>query len=145
MNIRRLAFGFIAGAAAVLTFHQGMVLLLHLLGQIPNFPWSMRPIAPFGVPAIVNQMFWGGLWGMLFAVVAPRSPLSNDIASGAVFGLLGPWLLGNGVLVPLFKGGAYLFGLNPQNMWRGALIGTAFGIGIAVFMRLLSRGQSRWR
>jgi hypothetical protein len=41
--------------------------------------------------------------------------------------------------VPLFKGGNMLFGLNPQNMWRGALIGAAFGLGLAVFMRVFRR------
>jgi hypothetical protein len=139
MDMRRLAFGFVAGAAAVLTFHQGMVLILHLMGQIPNFPWSTRPLPPFRVPVLVNQMFWGGLWGVLYAVIASRIPIGNVVARGAAFGLLGPWLLGNGLLVPFIKGGNILFGLNPQNMWRGMLIGAAFGIGVAVFMRLLAR------
>jgi hypothetical protein len=139
---KRLIFGFIAGALSVLVFHQSMVLLLHLLGQIPNFPWSTRPIAPFGVPAIVNQMFWGGLWGVGFAAIAHRIPLRSDLARGAGYGLAGPWLLGNGILVPAFKGGTFLFGLNPMNMWRGALIGLAFGVGIAVILRLLGRSGS---
>jgi hypothetical protein len=137
---KQLVFGFIAGALAVLAFHQGMVLVLHLMGQIPNFPWSLRPIAPFGVPAIVNQMFWGGLWGVGFAVLGAKIPLSSDLGRGVVYGLLGPWLLGNGILVPLAKSGNLLFGFNPQNMWRGALIGAAFGLGLAVFMRVF-RGR----
>lgn len=133
---RQLTFGFVAGALAVLVFHQTMILALHLMGFAPNFPWSLRSIAPFGVPALLNQMFWGSLWGVGFAAVASRIPVANDLARGAIYGLLGPWLLGNGILVPLFKGGTYLWGLNPQNMWRGALIGAAFGLGIAVFMRV---------
>jgi hypothetical protein len=116
------------------------VLALHLFGHIPNFPWSMRPIPPWGVPAIINQMFWGGLWGILFAAIGNMIPLSNDLGRGMVYGLLGPWLLGNGILVPLFKGGAFLWGFNPQSMWRGALIGASFGLGLAVFMRLF-RGR----
>jgi hypothetical protein len=137
---KQLVFGFIAGALAVLVFHQGMVLALHLMGQIPNSPWSMRSIPPYGVPAIVNQMFWGGLWGVGFAAIGSMIPLSSDLARGAVYGLLGPWLLGNGILVPMFKGGTFLWGFNPQNMWRGALIGAAFGLGVAVFMRVF-RGR----
>lgn len=133
---KRLVLGFVAGALAVLAFHQVMVLVLHLLGQVPNFPWSFRPVAPFGVPAIVNQMFWGGLWGVGFALVGSMIPLPNQLARGTLYGLLGPWLLGNGILVPLFKSGTFLWAFNPQNMWRGALIGTAFGLGIAVFMRV---------
>ena len=46
---------------------------------------------------------------------------------------------GNGVLVPLFKGGTYLFGMDPRRMQIGALIGAAFGVGLAVFWRLLAR------
>jgi hypothetical protein len=137
---KQLVYGFIAGALAVLAFHQVMVLALHLAGQVPNFPWSMRPIAPFGVPAIVNQMFWGGLWGAVFAAIGGMIPVASDLLRGVVFGLLGPWLLGNGILVPLFKSGTFLWGFNPQMMWRGALIGAAFGLGIAVFMRVF-RGR----
>jgi hypothetical protein len=139
MDVKKLAFSFAAGAAAVLVFHQSMVLALHLLGAIPNFPWSIRAIPPYGVPAIFNQMFWGGLWGVAFAALAHLIPIGNLFARGAVFGLIGPWLLGNGVLVPFFKNGTFLFGLNPMNMWRGALIGAAFGVGISVFMGLLGR------
>lgn len=134
---RRLLIGFAAGALAVLVFHQGMVLALHLLKFLPNFPWSMRPIPPLGVPAIVNSMFWGGLWGVGYALVGARLPLSSDLARGGVYGLLGPWLLGNGLLMPLIKGGPLLFGFQPQRMIIGALIGLAFGVGLAVFLRVL--------
>jgi hypothetical protein len=137
---KQLTFGFVAGALAVVVFHQLMVLVLHLMGQAPNFPWSFRPIPPWAVPAIINQMFWGGLWGAAFAAIGAMIPLSSDLGRGVVFGLLGPWLLGNGILVPLFKSGTLLWGFNPQNMWRGALIGAVFGLGIAVFMRLF-RGR----
>jgi hypothetical protein len=85
-----MVFGFVAGVFAVLVFHQCMVLALHLMGFIPNFPWSMRPIPPWSVPAIVNQMFWGGLWGIGFALVGSLIPLGSDLARGVVYGLFGP-------------------------------------------------------
>jgi hypothetical protein len=116
-----------------------MVLLLHLIGWTPNFPWSLRLTGPLAVPVIVNQMFWGGLWGVAFALVGWRIPIPNDLGRGAVFGLIGPWLLGNGILVPLFRGGAYLFGGMPFRMLVGALIDAAFGVGLAVFWRLLAK------
>jgi uncharacterized membrane protein len=81
-----------------------------------------------------------------FAVLSLRDPTNPRRVRNALFWglfalsfLAGDRLgdLGNGVLVPLFKGGNMLFGLNPQNMWRGALIGAAFGIGVALFMRVL--------
>lgn len=139
MGVHKLIYGFLAGALSVLLFHQAMVLVLHLMGFIPAFPWRTAPFGPLGVPVVVNQMFWGGLWGVAFAAVAGRIPIPNDIGRGVTFGVIGPWLLGNGVLVPLFKGGNYLFGLNPQNMWRGVLIGAAFGLGLGLISRYLPK------
>jgi hypothetical protein len=136
LSLKALAVGFIAGAVAVLLFHQGMVLVLYLTGQTPNFPWSMRPVPPLGVPAIVNSMFWGGVWGVLFAVVAETLPRPALWLKGVVFGLLGPWLLGNGILVPLIKGGPLLFGGAVPRMIVGALIGAAFGLGLGLIYGL---------
>jgi hypothetical protein len=140
LNARALAIGFIAGALSVLVFHQGMVLLLYLMKQTPNFPWNLAIMrGPLPIPALVNQMFWGGLWGVGFAVVGGMIPIAHTVLRGVVYGLLGPYLLGNAILVPFFKGGPYFWGWAPQRMILGALIGGAFGAGIAVFMRLLAR------
>ncbi len=136
---RNLLFGFIAGALAVLVFHQTMILVLHLMKQTPNFPWSMRPTTPFGIPAIVNSMFWGGLWGSVFAVIGHAIPGGAAWVRGIMFGLLGPWLLGNGILVPLFKGGPFLFGFAVPRMIIGALIGSAFGLGVALILGVIRR------
>ncbi len=38
LNARTALLGFAAGALSVLVFHQGMVLILHLMKQVPNFP-----------------------------------------------------------------------------------------------------------
>lgn len=139
MDIRKALFGFVVGALSVLVFHQLMVLVLNLIGLVPNFPWRLNATGPLGVPAIVNSMFWGGLWGIVFAFVAGRIPVGNHLGRGAVFGLLGPWLLGNGILVPLFKGGPFLFGFAPMRMLIGALIGASFGLGLAVISQLAGR------
>lgn len=143
---KALAIGFVAGAVAVPLFHQGTVLILHLAGQVPSFPWSTRPVPPFGVPTLANQMFWGGLWGVLFAAVAEAIPGRRLPLKGVTFGLLGPWLLGNGLLVPLLKGGPLLFGFAVPRMMIGAAIGAAFGLGLALIYGLLrSRGFGRGR
>ena len=73
---KALFVGILAGALAVPVFHQAPVLLLHLAGQIPTFPWSMRPVPPLNVPTLLNQMFWGGMWGILFAAAAEAIPFS---------------------------------------------------------------------
>jgi hypothetical protein len=141
LNGRTLAFGFIAGALSVLIFHQGMVLLLWLMGQVPNFPWNFRgSVAPLGVPVLVNQMFWGGLWGIGFAAVGHMIPVANTALRGAVYGLAGPFLLGGGFLVPLIKRTGPMFWQWPAPRWIiGGLIGAAFGAGIAVIMNALGR------
>ena len=151
LSPKLLAAGFLAGAIAVPLFHQGMVLILHLAGQVPNFPWSTRPVPPWGVPTLLNQMFWAGLWGLLFAAVAEALPGRALWLKGIIFGLLGPWLIGNGLLVPLLKGGPLLFGFAPARMIVGALIGAAFGLGLALIYGLLRprlagpAGRLGWR
>jgi hypothetical protein len=136
--LRLPLIGFLAAAISVLVAHQVMVLILNLAGAIPNPPYSFRAVGPLGVPAIVNQMFWGGLWGAGFALVLPYLPPRWPLwLTGLVLGLAGPWLLGNGLLVPLARGTPILFGLNPANMWRGMLILGAFGIAWAYLYALL--------
>jgi len=61
---RALVLGFLAGALAVVTFHQGMVFLLSSVGLIQSRVYALHGVPPFGVPTILNQMFWGGLWGV---------------------------------------------------------------------------------
>jgi hypothetical protein len=139
ISTKNLFLGFIAGAIAVLVFHQSMILILHLMKQTPNFPWSMKAAGPFNVPAIVNSMFWGGLWGSVFAAIGHAIPAGASWLRGIAFGLLGPWLLGNGILVPLFKGGPFLFGFAVPRMIIGALIGATFGLGLALVFSALKR------
>jgi hypothetical protein len=140
LTVRSALIGFVAGALSVLIFHQGMVLILHLMKQVPNFPWNTATFrgGPIPIPTIVNQMFWGGLWGVGFAVVGGLIPVAHNILRGVVYGLLGPFLLGNGILVPFFRSTAYFWGFQPPRILISALIASAFGAGIAVFYRLLS-------
>src|SRR3954463_3406600 len=67
----RLVYGFVAGALAVITFHQGAVAVLTSLGALSSDIYSLRPVPPFGVPQIVSQAFWGGVWGIVFAETVP--------------------------------------------------------------------------
>jgi hypothetical protein len=98
---RDLALGFIAGALAVVTFHQVMVLILSSVGLIQSRVYAMRGVPPFGVPTILNQMFWGGLWGLLFAAVGDTLPRWPLLLLGFSFGVLGPVLASWFVVAPL--------------------------------------------
>ena len=136
---RDLALGFLAGAIAVLVVHQVMIIILTQFGMIRGTPYSMRPVPPFGVPTILNQMFWGGLWGMVFAAILDRLPARWPLVLvGLAFGVLGPVLFGWFVVAPI-KGLPVAAGWNPARMLNSILINGPFGIGaVYIFVYLRS-------
>lgn len=112
---RRILFivvGFIAGAIAVATFHQGVVWALKTAGMLPNAtPWSTEQVTwtipgwqTLQVPRLVNWMFWGGVWGAVFGLIfgGLGRPLLPIV--GIIFGIIGPMMIGGWGLVPYFKG-----------------------------------------
>jgi hypothetical protein len=133
---RTALFGFIAAVISVLVAHQVMVLALHLAGLIPAAPYSFRPNA-WGVPILLNGMFWGGLWGVAFAFLAGRLP-GDTWLKGLLAGWIGPLLLGNWIILPLIRGQALFAGFVPMRMLIGALIGGAFGIGWAYIYKAIN-------
>ncbi len=136
-RVRDLALGFVAGALAIIVFHQLMIFILTQVGLIQGNIYSMRPIPPWGVPQILNQMFWGGLWGVVFAALADRFPQHWPLVLiGALFGLLGPLMVAWFVVAPI-KGLPIAVGWAPSRMLAGALIQASFGIGIALFYHYL--------
>ena len=56
----------------MLTFHQGMWELLHLIGLMP--PHTLQGGPPFGVPRTVDLCFWGGVWGVVLGLVLLKLP-----------------------------------------------------------------------
>src|SRR4051794_41886064 len=72
MTATQAVRGFVAGFLAILIFHQIALLLLHLAGLVPATPWNMAPVPPLGVPAVISAAFWGGLWGVVLVLLAPR-------------------------------------------------------------------------
>jgi hypothetical protein len=134
----RIAFGFAAGALSVLVFHQGALFLLHLAGVIPRMPWNMAPVPPWNVPMLLSSMFWGGLWGIVLAMFAPRFPRGAFYwLSALVFGLVFLNLVG-WFVVPVFKNRPA--GFPPlDRIWIGLLIHGVWGLGAAVFLRAVER------
>jgi hypothetical protein len=134
-----LVLGFIAGALAVLIFHQLVILLLGQFGLARGAAYSMSPVAPFGVPRLVNQMFWGGVWGIVFAAIYDRLPSWNLVVTGLLFGLIGPTLFG-WVVMALIRGQPMFAGFVPGRMLVSVLLnGVAFGIGLALIFAGLRR------
>jgi hypothetical protein len=116
-----------------------MVFVLSTVGMIQNSVYSMRGVPPYGVPSIVNQMFWGGLWGVLFAAIADTLPRWPLLLLGCGFGILGPVLASWFVVAPL-KGNPIAAGWVPLRMLASLLINGFWGIGLA----LIYTGLRRW-
>ena len=137
---RRLILGFVAGALAVVIFHQLTSYVLGLAGLSEGQVYSLRGVPPFGVPRILSQMFWGGMWGVLFALIYDRFlPERPAWIGGFVYGLLGPLLVG-WTLVAFIRGAPLFGGLNPSRMLVSFLLNAvAFGIGLALIYRGLRR------
>ena len=109
LSAKNLLIGFIAGAIATVTAHEIIALVLLKAGLFPRVPWPMTPAAGTGVPQFISDMFWGGLWGVLFAAAWSLVPGSSLTMKGLIFGVLGPALLGVFILVPLLTGRIPIF------------------------------------
>jgi len=133
-----LVLAFIAGALAVPIFHQILFWVLHLAGIIPVPPFDMKPTRPFGVPALISISFWGGVWGVVFALTLPRwfhgaaYWVAALIAGGVALTLVYMF-----VVVPLKSG--HLPGAMGQLFVIGFLLNAAWGIGWALLLALFER------
>ena len=128
--------GFVAGVIAVLIFHQGMIAALHTLapGWVPFVPYRTMLVPPFGVPAIVSNCFWGGLWGAAFGLFLPRYTWPLWLC-GLFLGFLAV-LAGWCIVLPL-KGQPIAGGWVLANMLRSLLINGFFGLGVGLILPLL--------
>ncbi len=143
--VRNLVVGFIAAAIAVVTIHQLTVLGLTQAGLIKGEAWSMKPVPPYAIPAIANNIFWGGLWGALFGLVWDKLPGGAMWLRGLIYGLC-VVVVSNWIFLPLIKGKIFgianqpLFaGGDPKRLLAGAIILGLFGAATAVFYAMMSR------
>lgn len=130
----RIFLGFVAGALAVLTFHQGMVELLYLAGLVPRMAFRVAPVPPFGVPLVLSLTFWGGLYGAVFAALIPRlrAPLwLCGIGLGCVAALIALF-----VVAPL-KGHAPAYGGAIWPIAKTFILTGAWGLGVGLIFPLL--------
>jgi hypothetical protein len=130
----RAFLGFIAAAIAVLTFHQGMIAALHELGWVPFAAYRTTPVPPFGVPVIVSNCFWAGLYGAVFGILMPRFTWPMWLC-GLTLGLIAV-LVGWFIVAPL-KGLPIAGGWGPVNMLRSIVINGFWGLGVGIILPLL--------
>lgn len=132
--------GFVAGFASVIVFHQLVIAAVGALFGLPVTPWSLAPVAPFGVPQIVSTAFWGGLWGIALALATKRlrPALSTVLLFGLVFGALLPSLAEWLIVAPL-KRLPMAAGGNPVRLAAGLAVNGVWGLGTAALLWLAFR------
>ena len=143
LSPKNILLGFAAGAIAVVTVHEIINFLLLQAGVFPRVPWSMAPAAMTGLPQIVSDVFWGGLWGGLFAFIQDSIPGDSLTIKGLIFGIVGPAIIGVFILVPLITGRFPLFfGGDPKLIVSVLLILAGFGAAMGWLLGSLRRA---WR
>jgi hypothetical protein len=135
---RWLLMGFVAGALAVLLFHQGAVALLYAMGITPRPPYGLQPTQPFGVPQIWSITFWGGVWGAVFAALLARLSGARLVAAATLLGVVLPTLVAWFVVAPL-KGQPIAAGFAPMAMLIGPIVNGAWGLGTGIGLALFGR------
>jgi hypothetical protein len=130
--------GFIAGFFATLVFHQLMLALLWGLGLAPFPPYSMTLTHPFGIPAVFSLSFWGGVWGIPFALIHGSFPRRGAYWVVAFFfGAILPSLVALLVVLPL-KGHPMGGGWHLPLLLTAFLVNGAWGIGTGLILKALS-------
>jgi len=141
--ITRIVLGFIAAAIAVAVVHEGIIYGLTQAGWIRGAAWGMQPIPPWGVPRLFNNIFWGGLWGALFALLYDWLPGGMAWLKGLIYGLL-IVVVSNWILLPLVKGQIFgqpnqvLFSAwDPWRMLIVAIIVGGYGLALGIIYGLI--------
>lgn len=130
---------FAAGFVATLVFHQGLFAIFHAAGLVPAPAFNMAPVPPMGVPAVISLAFFGGLWGIPAAWFIRADQGAIYWLKALIFGAVGPTLVALLLVFPL-KGLA----VNPKIVVGAVLLNGAWGVGVALFMRLTaSLGATR--
>lgn len=139
----RMALGFVAAVIAVISVHEVIIYALTQAGWTRGTAWGMQPIAPWGVPRTLNNMFWGGLWGALFALVYDHLPGRAAWLKGLIYGLLIVFF-SSWILLPLIKGSifgqpnqAFFAGADPQRMLNSIMIVGGFGLALGIIYGLM--------
>ena len=140
MDVKRLLIGFAAGFLATLIFHQGLAFLMHQMGALPGPPYNMAARPPFGVPSVLSISFWGGVWGVLLALLLASRPNWPAIPTAIVFGAVALTIVALTV-VPLIRGTPIAL-FDPNRWWRGGLLNGAWGLGTVLLMMLAERVQA---
>ena len=130
-------FGFVAGFLATPIFHELMLAILSFVGVAPYGAFGMEATRPFGVPAVISLSFWGGVWGIIFALVDHRFPRGFGYwVTAFLFGAILTSLVALLVVLPM-KGRPMGGGWHAGLLVTAFLANGAWGVGTGVFLKLL--------
>lgn len=129
---------FIAGFLSTLVFHQGVIALFYMAGVFPRAPFSMAATEPFGVPQVISLAFFGGLWGVALWPLIRKAAGTQFWLRALILGAVLPTAVAFLVVFPM-KGMAMGAGWDPKMWIGGFIVNGAWGLGLALIMRLLNR------
>ena len=124
--------GFVAGALAMVSFHQPMAGVLHALGSFPVSPFDLTP-KPSGLPAMVQGMIWSGVWGVLLVLLLrlrPGLPLAATATAYCATVPIGFLFL----VMATAQGAPPAFGMPVQMALSVVLAHAVWGFGIALWL-----------
>ena len=126
---------FVAGFVSTLLFHQGLLQLLYVGGAFPRAAWSLAPVPPLGVPAVISLAFWGGLWGVVLWLIVRKHVGARRWGWAALWGALLPSAVALFLVMPL-KGMQVAGGFDPKLIVGALLLNAVWGLGVVLLMRL---------
>ena len=144
MTLRRISLAFLAGAIAVLAFHQLVLALLSTVQLTPAAPFRMQPTRPFGVPQMWSLTFWGGIWGIVLGAIFRSGPYSRRLLAGTLFGAIVPSLVAWLIVMPL-KGQPAGGGWTGSTVATAVLVNGAWGFGTILLLGLFESATARVR
>jgi hypothetical protein len=142
MNERatQLVKAFLAGFVSTLVFHQGLLTLLYLAGAVPRAPYDLATVPPLGIPAVISLAFWGGVWGAAIWPLLTNVSGASYWVRALVLGAVGPRAVALFIVFPL-KGLPMAGGWAPQVIAGALMLNGAWGLGLALLMRLMRRSR----
>ena len=129
-----LVEGFVAGALAVLTFHQPAVAVLYALGLFPVAAFDLSP-KPSGLPSLVQAMLWSGGWAVLLLLILRLPALRRVPVTPAaiLYCAVVPVAFLFLVLAPS-EGFPIAYGMPMSAALRVVLVHALWGFGIALWL-----------
>jgi hypothetical protein len=135
---------FLAGFVSTLVFHQGVLTLFYLAGALPRVPYDFGAVPPLGIPAVISLAFWGGVWGAAIWVFLKDTAGAAYWVRALVIGALGPSAVTLFIVFPL-KGMPIAGGWDPKLIVGALILNGAWGVGLALLMRVISHVRQTGR